>query len=119
MPQTRYQAAHEAVHVLCGLPPSATGLEEGVAVVFSEECMKQALGIDPSDVVRDSAKYKRARDLVRQLIDDGADIKALRTETGGQLSGEITPENIPTPETYRGNVSCTGPTCTMRTRTGG
>jgi hypothetical protein len=89
LPQTRYQAAHEAVHVLCGLPPSATGLEEGVAVVFSEECVKRVHSIDASDVVRNSAKYKRARDLVKQLIEDGANVKALRTETGGRLSGGI------------------------------
>jgi hypothetical protein len=71
------------------LLPSATGLEEGVAVVFAQDCVKHAHGIDPSAAVRDSAKYRRARDLVRQLIYSGADIKALRTETGGQLSGEI------------------------------
>lgn len=53
---------------------------------------------------------------LRMLLD-----QAVEAERGGQptdgflffssseIYGEPTPENIPTPETYRGNVSCTGP----------
>lgn len=89
LPQTRYQAAHEVVHVLCGLPPSATGLEEGVAVVFAEDCVQRVHHVNASAAIQTSPKYRRARDLVRGLIANGADIKALRTETGGRLSGEI------------------------------
>ena len=29
--------------------------------------------------------------------------------SSSEIYGDPTPENIPTPETYRGNVSCTGP----------
>lgn len=36
-------------------------------------------------------------------------IKGLLFFSSSEIYGDPTPENIPTPETYRGNVSCTGP----------
>ena len=35
--------------------------------------------------------------------------KAFLFFSSSEIYGDPTPENIPTPETYRGNVSCTGP----------
>ena len=35
--------------------------------------------------------------------------KASSSISTSEIYGDPTPENIPTPETYRGNVSCTGP----------
>jgi nucleoside-diphosphate-sugar epimerase len=39
----------------------------------------------------------------------GTPIKAFLFFSSSEIYGDPTPENIPTPETYRGNVSCTGP----------
>src|ERR1700746_2346172 len=36
-------------------------------------------------------------------------IKGMLFYSSSEIYGDPTPENIPTPETYRGNVSCTGP----------
>ena len=36
-------------------------------------------------------------------------VKGLLYFSSSEIYGDPTPENIPTPETYRGNVSCTGP----------
>lgn len=36
-------------------------------------------------------------------------VKGLLFFSSSEIYGDPTPENIPTPETYRGNVSCTGP----------
>jgi hypothetical protein len=90
----RYEMAHEAVHVLCGLPGMATGLEEGVAVVFAQDYVKSKTGADASANVANESKYGRARNLVRQLIRAGADIKVLRADTGGCLSGEKITEAV-------------------------
>jgi UDP-glucuronate decarboxylase len=39
----------------------------------------------------------------------GKPVEALLFYSSSEIYGDPTPENIPTPETYRGNVSCTGP----------
>lgn len=41
--------------------------------------------------------------------DAGKPIQAMLFYSSSEIYGDPTPENIPTPETYRGNVSCTGP----------
>lgn len=40
---------------------------------------------------------------------DGKPVGGLLFFSSSEIYGDPTPENIPTPETYRGNVSCTGP----------
>jgi UDP-glucuronate decarboxylase len=39
----------------------------------------------------------------------GKPISGMLFYSSSEIYGDPTPENIPTPETYRGNVSCTGP----------
>jgi nucleoside-diphosphate-sugar epimerase len=39
----------------------------------------------------------------------GIPVKGFLFYSSSEIYGDPTPENIPTPETYRGNVSCTGP----------
>ncbi len=39
----------------------------------------------------------------------GAPVEGFLFYSTSEIYGDPTPENIPTPETYRGNVSCTGP----------
>jgi UDP-glucuronate decarboxylase len=53
---------------------------------------------------------------LRQLLDRVVDARARGSHTAGflffsssEIYGDPTPDQIPTPETYRGNVSCTGP----------
>ena len=53
---------------------------------------------------------------LRHLLDYALDQKAAGKPIAGflfystsEIYGDPTPENIPTPESYRGNVSCTGP----------
>jgi UDP-glucuronate decarboxylase len=53
---------------------------------------------------------------LRRLLDHslaesaaGRPIKGFLFYSTSEIYGDPTPENIPTPETYRGNVSCTGP----------
>ncbi|MEJ0099031.1 MAG: NAD-dependent epimerase/dehydratase family protein [Pseudomonadota bacterium] len=41
--------------------------------------------------------------------DAGKPVKAFLYYSSSEIYGDPTPESIPTPETYRGNVSCTGP----------
>ena len=48
---------------------------------------------------------------LRRLLDfyAGKNIKGLVFFSSSEIYGDPTPENIPTPETYRGNVDCQGP----------
>ena len=48
---------------------------------------------------------------LRRLLDFymHKDIKGLAFFSSSEIYGDPTPENIPTPETYRGNVDCQGP----------
>ncbi len=39
----------------------------------------------------------------------GRPVQGMLFYSSSEIYGDPTPENIPTPETYRGNVSCTGP----------
>ncbi|HSG47748.1 MAG TPA: NAD-dependent epimerase/dehydratase family protein [Longimicrobiales bacterium] len=55
-------------------------------------------------------------DGLRQILDGCVDrirkgnpLRAMLYFSTSEIYGDPTPENIPTPETYRGNVSCTGP----------
>jgi UDP-glucuronate decarboxylase len=55
-------------------------------------------------------------DGLRRLLDHamaereaGRPVKGFLFYSTSEIYGDPTPENIPTPETYRGNVSCTGP----------
>lgn len=41
--------------------------------------------------------------------DAGTPVEGFLFYSTSEIYGDPTPENIPTPETYRGNVSCTGP----------
>ena len=45
---------------------------------------------------------------IKQSISDNP-IEGFLFYSTSEIYGDPTPENIPTPETYRGNVSCTGP----------
>lgn len=44
-----------------------------------------------------------------QQKDKGKAVEAFLFYSSSEVFGDPTPENIPTPETYNGNVSCTGP----------
>jgi nucleoside-diphosphate-sugar epimerase len=44
-----------------------------------------------------------------QQRDKGNPVEGFLFYSTSEIYGDPTPENIPTPETYRGNVSCTGP----------
>jgi len=53
---------------------------------------------------------------LRNLLDyclaqkgNGSPVEGFLFYSTSEIYGDPTPENIPTPETYRGNVSCTGP----------
>jgi len=48
-------------------------------------------------------------DLARRQQDGGAPLEGFLFYSSSEIYGDPTPGNIPTPETYRGNVSCTGP----------
>jgi nucleoside-diphosphate-sugar epimerase len=48
-------------------------------------------------------------DLGRRQQDAGTPLEGFLFYSSSEIYGDPTPENIPTPETYRGNVSCTGP----------
>ncbi len=45
----------------------------------------------------------------RKQEDDGSPVEGFLFYSTSEIYGDPSPENIPTPETYRGNVSCTGP----------
>ena len=45
----------------------------------------------------------------RQRQDKEVPVEGFLNFSTSEIYGDPTPENIPTPETYRGNVSCTGP----------
>lgn len=45
----------------------------------------------------------------KQQQEAGKPIEGFLFYSTSEIYGDPTPENIPTPETYRGNVSCTGP----------
>ncbi len=45
----------------------------------------------------------------RRQQDKGLPVEGFLNFSTSEIYGDPTPENIPTPETYRGNVSCTGP----------
>ena len=45
----------------------------------------------------------------RRQQHSGAAVRAVLFFSSSEIYGDPTPENIPTPETYRGHVSCTGP----------
>lgn len=48
-------------------------------------------------------------DYAVQRQDEGEPLKGILFYSSSEIYGDPTPENIPTPETYRGHVSCTGP----------
>ena len=48
-------------------------------------------------------------DYCRGLLDAGKPFHGFMFYSTSEIYGDPTPENIPTPEEYRGNVSCTGP----------
>jgi UDP-glucuronate decarboxylase len=45
----------------------------------------------------------------RRRMDGPAAVRGFLFFSSSEIYGDPTPENVPTPETYRGNVSCTGP----------
>jgi UDP-glucuronate decarboxylase len=48
-------------------------------------------------------------DYAREEVRSGRGVRGFLFYSTSEIYGDPTPENIPTPETYRGNVSCTGP----------
>lgn len=48
-------------------------------------------------------------DYARRQQQRGCPVEGFLFFSSSEIYGDPTPENIPTPETYRGNVSCTGP----------
>jgi UDP-glucuronate decarboxylase len=48
-------------------------------------------------------------DFCRERMRLGRPVRGVLFYSSSEVYGDPTPENIPTPETYRGNVSCTGP----------
>jgi nucleoside-diphosphate-sugar epimerase len=48
-------------------------------------------------------------DYARRQAERGRPLSGFLFFSSSEIYGDPTPENIPTPETYRGNVSCTGP----------
>lgn len=48
-------------------------------------------------------------DYAKGLVDAGKPFHGFMFYSTSEIYGDPTPENIPTPEDYRGNVSCTGP----------
>lgn len=52
---------------------------------------------------------RRVLDYALERKDNGNALKGLLYYSTSEIYGDPTPEDIPTPETYRGNVSCTGP----------
>lgn len=48
-------------------------------------------------------------DYARERAEKGTPLGGFLFFSTSEIYGDPTPENIPTPETYRGNVSCTGP----------
>ncbi|WP_269523430.1 NAD-dependent epimerase/dehydratase family protein [Coraliomargarita parva] len=48
-------------------------------------------------------------DYCMQMKDAGTPVSGLLYYSTSEIYGDPSPENIPTPESYRGNVSCTGP----------
>lgn len=48
-------------------------------------------------------------DYCREQAEKGKAVEGLLFFSTSEIYGDPTPENIPTPEIYRGNVSCTGP----------
>ena len=58
------------------------------------------------------ANVNGLRNLLRYFQEQkakGKTVGGLLFYSSSEIYGDPTPENIPTPETYRGNVSCTGP----------
>jgi nucleoside-diphosphate-sugar epimerase len=48
-------------------------------------------------------------DYARQRLEAGLEMEGFLFYSSSEIYGDPTPDAIPTPETYRGNVSCTGP----------
>jgi len=48
-------------------------------------------------------------DYAKRRADDGKPLAGMLYYSTSEIYGDPQPEHIPTPETYRGNVSCTGP----------
>ena len=53
--------------------------------------------------------FRNLLEYCRQQQDAGRQVEGLLFFSSSEIYGDPTPDNIPTPETYRGNVSCTGP----------
>ena len=52
---------------------------------------------------------RRVLDYCLAMKDADTPVQGLLYYSTSEIYGDPTPDNIPTPETYRGNVSCTGP----------
>ncbi len=55
------------------------------------------------------ANVEGLRNLLRYSVKNKNELKSLLFFSTSEIYGDPPPENIPTPETYNGNVSCTGP----------
>ncbi len=53
--------------------------------------------------------FRNLLEYCRRQQDAGRRVDGLLYFSSSEIYGDPTPDNIPTPETYRGNVSCTGP----------
>ena len=114
-----------------GVPPWLIALRGEPALTLVEHDVSRPLpALPPFDYVIHAAgiaspTYYRQRPIetmdtningLRQLLDDAVaraatahPLRGLLFYSSSEIYGDPTPDNIPTPETYRGNVSCTGP----------
>lgn len=53
--------------------------------------------------------FRRLLDYCRKAGNRGFGVEGILFFSSSEIYGDPSPDNIPTPETYRGNVSCTGP----------
>jgi nucleoside-diphosphate-sugar epimerase len=115
-----------------GVPAWLGGLQHDEALTLVRHDMTQPLPVDPGDFAYiihaasiASPTYYRQHPIetmdanvngLRALLEYARQQQARNRPVEGflffsssEIYGDPTPENIPTPETYRGNVSCTGP----------
>lgn len=115
-----------------GVPPWLTALEGDANLTLRRHDITDPLPADMGDFdwvihaasIASPTYYRKFPietmdanvDGLRRLLDyalgqkaKGRPLKGFLFYSTSEIYGDPTPENIPTPETYRGNVSCTGP----------
>ncbi len=100
---------HRVTHNLAEPLPAPMGdyeyLIHAASIASPTYYRKDPIGTMDSNVngLRNLLEYARAR------MSAGRPFEGFLFYSSSEIYGDPTPENIPTPETYRGNVSCTGP----------